>query len=56
LLYGADNGLSASTFEYTTGTADQDAVGINFVFDGLQYHSPLVVANWAAITALYPTA
>jgi hypothetical protein len=55
LLYGVDNGLTASTFEYTTGTADADAVGINFVFDGLQYNAPLAVVNWAAIENSYPS-
>lgn len=51
-LYGAENGLSASTFTYTTGSASGDATGVTAVFDGVQLSGPLLVKNWSLITAL----
>ena len=51
-VFGKDNGLSASTFEYTSGTADGDASGVSFVFDGSQPSAPLKVQSWAVVKAL----
>ena len=50
--FGVDNGLQASTFEYTSGTADGDASGISFVFEGAQANAPIKLASWALVKGL----
>ena len=50
--FGVDNGLTASTFEYTSGTADGDASGVSFVFEGAQPNAPLKIASWSLVSAL----
>lgn len=45
--FGVDNGLQATTFEYTSGTADGDASGISFVFEGAQPSAPRKIVDWA---------
>lgn len=52
-LFGVDNGLTAETFNYSTGTAEGDATGINFMYSGLQHDQPLLVDNWSTISALF---
>jgi hypothetical protein len=52
-IYGIDNGLIASTFAYSTGTAEGDATGTNFVFEGLQPNPPLLVKDWSVISDLF---
>lgn len=54
LIFGADNGLTATNFDFATGTAEADAQGITFLYEGLQKNAPLIVKDWATIRALYP--
>ena len=54
-LYGAQNGLSATNFDYATGTADTDSQGITYLFEGVQKDVPLLVKDWATIEALFPS-
>ena len=51
-VFGVDNGLTASAFEYQTGTGEGDATGISFTFDGAEPNAPLKVADWATVKAL----
>lgn len=51
-IYGADNGLSSSNFDYSTGTAESDAQGITFLFEGTQRNAPLLVKDVKTITDL----
>lgn len=44
-IYGADNGLTAASFDFQTGTAEGDANGIAFVYDGAQLNPPLQVSD-----------
>lgn len=53
-LYGVDNGLSATNFDYATGTADTDAQGITFLYEGVQKNTPLLVKDWKTISNLFP--
>lgn len=50
--FGVDNGLRASTWTYDTGTAEGDANGINFVFEGSQPNPPLKIASWDVVKGL----
>ena len=50
--FGVDNGLSASTWEYTSGTAEGDAQGVSFVFEGAQPAAPLKIKDASVIKAL----
>lgn len=52
LIYGADTGLSASNFDMSTGTAETDATGITFLFEGAQRNQPLLVKDVKTITDL----
>lgn len=52
LVFGLKNGLTASTFEFTTGTNPEDAAGITFVFDGPQPEGPLKVDSWSTVLDL----
>lgn len=54
LLFGVDNGLKATNFDFATGTADADAQGITFLYEGVQKNAPLIVKDWATISALFP--
>lgn len=47
--FGVPNGLTASTFEYTSGTADGDASGVSFVFEGAQPEAPLKIKDWSVV-------
>lgn len=51
-VFGADNGLTASTWEYTTGTAEGDANGISFVFEGAQPNAPIKIASWEVVKSV----
>lgn len=51
-VFGMDNGLTAETWEYTTGAAEGDANGINFVYSGAQSNAPLKVTDWSVVKAL----
>lgn len=51
-VFGVDNGLRASTWEFDTGTADGDANGVNFVFEGAQPNPPLKIDSWSLVKAL----
>ena len=51
-VFGADNGLAATTFEYTTGTAEGDASGVAFVLEGAQKNAPLKLASWDVVKGL----
>lgn len=51
-VFGADNGLRASTWTYDTGAGEGDANGINFVFEGSQPNPPLKLADWSVVKGL----
>lgn len=55
-IYGADNGLSSTNFDYSTGTAEGDATGITALFEGAQRNAPLMVKDWKTISDLFPKA
>lgn len=50
--FGVDNGLTAETWTYDTGTAEGDANGVSFVFSGAQPNAPLKIDSWATVKAL----
>lgn len=50
--FGVDNGLSATTWEYTSGTAEGDAQGVSFVFEGAQPSAPLKIKDISVVKAL----
>ena len=50
--FGVDNGLTASSFEYTSGAGEGDQSGIAFVFDGSEPEAPLKISDWSIIKAL----
>lgn len=50
--FGVDNGLRATTWEYTTGTAESDGNGIAFVFEGAQPNAPLKIKDWSVVKGL----
>ena len=52
LLFGADNGLTAETWEFNTGAADSDATGVSFSFTGAQPSGPRIIKDWATVKAL----
>ena len=54
-IYGVDNGMSATNFDYATGTAETDAQGITYLWEGVQRNTPMLVKDWATIEALFPT-
>ena len=54
-IFGAQNGLSATNFDYASGTAETDQNGITFLYEGSQTATPLLVSSWSIIEALYPT-
>lgn len=51
-VFGKDTGLAATTFNYTSGTAETDSSLINAVFEGVQLNEPLKVTNWSVVSAL----
>ncbi len=53
--YGVNNGLAATTFNYSSGSATSDAVGVNAVFEGVQLDAPLKIKDWATVKALFPS-
>jgi hypothetical protein len=54
-VYGQNTGLAATTFNYTSGSAEGDATGINAVFEGIQLDAPLKVKDWDVVKNLFPT-
>ena len=50
--FGVDNGLTAETWTYDTGTAEGDANGINFVFSGAQPNGPVKISDWSVVKGL----
>ena len=52
LLFGVDNGLSATNWDYATGTAETDGAGITFLYEGVQRNQPLLVKDVKTITDL----
>ena len=55
-VYGADNGLAATSFNYTSGSQAGDANGITAIFEGVQLDAPLKLESWDLVKALYPSA
>lgn len=51
-IFGAQNGLSATNFDYATGTAETDANGVTFLYEGSQTATPMLVKDWSVISAL----
>lgn len=54
--FGVDNGMAATTFNYTSGSAAGDAIGVNAVFEGVQLDAPLKIKDWDVVKALFPSA
>lgn len=50
--FGVDNGLAATTFNYTSGSAETDSSLINAVFEGVQLNEPLKITGWDVVKAL----
>lgn len=48
-VFGVDNGLTAETWTFDTGTAEGDANGINFIFSGAQPNPPVKLADWNVV-------
>ena len=55
-VYGVNTGLAATTFNYTSGAKEGDAVGISAVFEGIQLDAPLKVKDWDTVKEHFPTA
>ena len=53
-ILGANNGMSATNFDFATGTAETDATGITYLWEGVQRETPMLVKDWATIEALFP--
>ena len=53
-LLGSTNGLSASSFNYTSGAAESDAEGWTGVFTGTTTEAAPLVASETAITPIHP--
>lgn len=49
---GVDNGLTAETFEFQSGTGESDANGISFVYSGAQPNTVLKLKDWSVVKAL----
>lgn len=54
LLLGVNNGLTATNFDFTTGTVETDAQGITFLYEGLQKDAPEIVKSWSIISDTFP--
>ena len=50
---GVDSGISASTFEIGSGTAEGDQSGLNVVYDGAQKNPMLEITDWSLVEALF---
>lgn len=53
--FGLDTGLAATTFNYSSGSAESDAVGVNAVFEGVQLNEPTKIKDWSVVKALFPS-
>lgn len=53
--FGVDNGLAATTFNYTSGSAETDSSLINAVFEGIALDAPLKIESWSVVKALFPS-
>ena len=51
-VFGQNTGIAATSFNYTTGTAETDSSAINAVFEGVQLDAPLKVSSWSVVSAL----
>lgn len=51
-MFGADNGLTAETWEFTTGQGDGDQNGVAFTFSGSQPNGPVKLTSWEVVSAL----
>lgn len=52
-VFGKDTGLAATSFNYTSGSAEGDSGGINAVFEGIQLDAPLKVTSWSVVQSLF---
>jgi hypothetical protein len=52
-VYGVDTGLAATSFNYSSGSKEGDAIGITAVFEGIQLNAPLKVTSWDVVSALF---
>lgn len=50
--FGVDNGLAATTFNYSSGTAGTDANGVSAVFEGIQKFAPTKIKDWTVVEDL----
>ena len=50
--FGVDNGMAATTFNYSSGSNTSDATGVNAVFEGVQLNAPLKISSWSVVSAL----
>jgi hypothetical protein len=53
-IFGADTGIAASSFNYTSGQAEGDSSAINAVFEGIQLDAPMKVTSWDVVKGLFP--
>ena len=53
-VFGKDTGLAATTFNYTSGSAETDSSLVNAVFEGVQLDAPLKVKDWSVVSTLFP--
>jgi len=51
-VFGQNNGVAATTFNYSSGSAEGDATGVNAVFEGIQLDAPLKVTSWSVVKTL----
>lgn len=51
-VYGVNTGMAATTFNYSSGSAEGDATGVNAVFEGVQLDPPLKLTGWDVVEAL----
>lgn len=54
-VYGVDTGLAATTFNYSSGSKEGDAIGVNAVFEGIQLDAPLKITSWDVVKGLFPS-
>lgn len=52
-VFGKDTGMAATSFNYSSGSAEGDSTGVNAVFEGIQLDAPLKVASWSVVQDLF---
>lgn len=52
IIFGVDNGMQSTNFDFATGTAEADLQGVTVLFEGNQHDAPLLVKDQEVIRAL----